>query len=194
MKKLPWFTCCALGLKVNPKTIWQNLLKALWIIHGLLVTDCTAADFTGNTLLITTGFFKHERVHSCKKQKTHHAHTHQLPEPSCVFLKTLQHPPPAALLAGCRNGLSLWLFQSVKEKNLMIVDICWSSPCELSWSLACGNHHLTLCTHKRSWRVGCHGNSGSFGYGCVSWRQHMLNFLLCPISALQIFPWITFFI
>lgn len=193
MKKLPWFTCCALGFKVNPKTIWQNLLKALWIIHGLLVTDCTAADFTGNTLLITTGFFKHERVHSCKKQKTHHAHTHtNCPSPVVSFWRPSN--PPAALLAGCRNGLSLWLFQSVKEKNLMIVDICWSSPCELSWSLACGNHHLTLCTHKRSWRVGCHGNSGSFGYGCVSWRQHMLNFLLCPISALQIFPWITFFI
>lgn len=189
MKKLPWFTCCALGFKVNPKTIWQNLLKALWIIHGLLVTDCTAADFTGNTLLITTGFFKHERVHSCKKQKTHHAHTHTPTARAQLCLS--KDPPPRS--SACRLQ-ALWLFQSVKEKNLMIVDICWSSPCELSWSLACGNHHLTLCTHKRSWRVGCHGNSGSFGYGCVSWRQHMLNFLLCPISALQIFPWITVFI
>lgn len=123
-----------------------------------------------------------------KTENPSRTHTHQLPEPSCVFLKT---PPPRS--SACRLQ-ALWLFQSVKEKNLMIVDICWSSPCELSWSLACGNHHLTLCTHKRSWRVGCHGNSGSFGYGCVSWRQHMLNFLLCPISALQIFPWITFFI
>lgn len=129
-----------------------------------------------------------------KTENPSRTHTHtNCPSPVVSFWRP-SNPPPAALLAGCRNGLSLWLFQSVKEKNLMIVDICWSSPCELSWSLACGNHHLTLCTHKRSWRVGCHGNSGSFGYGCVSWRQHMLNFLLCPISALQIFPWITFFI
>lgn len=125
-----------------------------------------------------------------KTENPSRTHTHQLPEPSRVFLKTFQPPPRSS---ACRLQ-ALWLFQSVKEKNLMIVDICWSSPCELSWSLACGNHHLTLCTHKRSWRVGCHGNSGSFGYGCVSWRQHMLNFLLCPISALQNFPWITFFI
>lgn len=128
-----------------------------------------------------------------KTENPSRTHTHtNCPSPVVSFWRPSN--PPAALLAGCRNGLCLWLFQSVKEKNLMIVDICWSSPCVLSWSLACGNHHLTLCTHKRSWRVGCHGNSGSFGYGCVSWRQHMLNFLLCPISALQIFPWITFFI
>lgn len=129
-----------------------------------------------------------------KTENPSRTHTPTARAQLCLSKDPPTPPPPAALLAGCRNGLSLWLFQSVKEKNLMIVDICWSSPCELSWSLACGNHHLTLCTHKRSWRVGCHGNSGSFGYGCVSWRQHMLNFLLCPISALQIFPWITFFI
>lgn len=97
VKKLPWFTCCALGFKVNPKTIWQNLLKALWIIHGLLVTDCTAADFTGNTLLITTGFFKHERVHSCKKQKTHHAHTHtNCPSPVVSFWRPSNPPRSSA--------------------------------------------------------------------------------------------------
>lgn len=126
-----------------------------------------------------------------KTENPSRTHTHtNCPSPVVSFWRP-SNPPPRS--SACRLQ-ALWLFQSVKEKNLMIVDICWSSPCELSWSLACGNHHLTLCTHKRSWRVGCHGNSGSFGYGCVSWRQHMLNFLLCPISALQIFPWITFFI
>lgn len=129
----------------------------------------------------------HALVQKTENPSRTHTHTPTARAQLCLS----KDPPPRS--SACRLQ-SLWLFQSVKEKNLMIVDICWSSPCELSWSLACGNHHLTLCTHKRSWRVGCHGNSGSFGYGCVSWRQHMLNFLLCPISALQIFPWITFFI
>lgn len=168
VKKLPWFTCCALGFKVNPKTIWQNLLKALWIIHGLLVTDCTAADFTGNTLLITTGFFKHERVHSCKKQKTHHAHTHtNCPSPVVSFWRP-SNPPPQLCLPAAGMDCLFDCFRVWKKKTWWL----WTSvgALRVSWVevLACGNHYLTLCTHKRSWRVGCHGNSGSFGYGCVS--------------------------
>lgn len=126
---------------------------------------------------------------ACTRAKNRKPITHTHTPTARAQLCLSKDPPPGS--SACRLQ-ALWLFQSVKEKNLMIVDICWSSPCELSWSLACGNHHLTLCTHKRSWRVGCHGNSGSFGYGCVSWRQHMLNFLLCPISALQIFPLLHF--
>lgn len=141
VKTLPCFTYfhfhCIWSWHFFSKTILWKLLwsccaeKALWIIHGLPVTDCMTAASTGITHLISTGF----------PRAWMHAHM-QKHSRWLKIARPERSVPPCLPAVDC--GLCLWLFQGVRENLLWWWWTSVWSQCEHTGCLSCGSQHLWL--------------------------------------------------
>lgn len=120
------------------------VLKALCIIHGLPVTDCMTSDFTGMIFffffLYLLAFLERECMHTCKNT---HTHTQHLLGEDCLAGEL------CASLSSCSwDGLSLWLFQGVREKLLWWLRTAVWSLCEHAGCLR-GCHRCTGISSRK---------------------------------------------